>query len=248
MIKLTLKILVLGIALFLFNACDKEDDSTPKPQSTSINKILPLGDSRVQGSRPNFESYRYELWKDLIENGWTFDYIGTRSDNASYPSFNGKNFDIDHEGRGGFTSGEILDGINAWLDETGAPDVVLFSSPGGNDILNGGFSFNETISNINAIIDILQEKNPKVTIIIEQLAPGRSSFMTAELTANFNSVNQEVLTIASQQTTTTSKVLTVDMFTGFTDALLADNVHYNETGADFIATRYYNVLVNVLEQ
>ena len=29
------------------------------------------------------------------------------------------NFDIDHEGRGGWTSGEILDGLNDWLNQTG---------------------------------------------------------------------------------------------------------------------------------
>ena len=37
------------------------------------------------------------------------------------------------------------------------------------------------------------------------------------------------------------------MFTGFNDGLLADYAHYNESGADFIANRYYNVLVNILE-
>jgi|TARA_B110000259_G_C13945670_1_gene374599 hypothetical protein len=39
------------------------------------------------------------LWKDLKENNWTFDFIGTRSDNASYPSLSGAEFDTDHEGR-----------------------------------------------------------------------------------------------------------------------------------------------------
>lgn len=38
------------------------------------------------------------------------------------------------------------------------------------------------------------------------------------------------------------------MFTGFTDGMLADNVHYNEIGAEFIATRYYDILEDVLEQ
>ena len=37
------------------------------------------------------------------------------------------------------------------------------------------------------------------------------------------------------------------MFTGFNDGLMADDVHYNEAGSEFIANRYYNVLVNVLE-
>lgn len=240
------KILVLGISLLMFNfGCDK-DDTSPKPKSTSINKILPLGASRVEGSRPEFESYRYELWKDLKENGWTFDFIGTQSDNATYPTFSNENFDIDHEGRGGWTSGEILDGLNNWLSQTGSPDIVLFSSPGGNDILNGQ-NYNQTISNVNAIIDALQANNPNVTIIIEQPAQGRSDFMTVEFTNSFNQMKQDVLTIATDQTTTTSQVIAVDMFTGFNDTHLADEVHYNEAGAEFIATRYYNVLINVLE-
>lgn len=244
--KLTLRLFVFGISLIMFNACDKDGDTTPKPQSTSNNKILPLGASRVEGARPDFESYRYELWKDLKENDRTFDFIGTRSDGASYPTFNNENFDVDHEGRGGFTSGEILQGLNSWLGQIGAPDIVLFSSHGGNDILNGQ-NYIQTISNINAIIDALQANNPNVSIIIEQPAQGRSDFMTAEFTNAFNQMWQDVLTIATDQTTTTSQVIAVDMFTGFDDSHVADEVHYNEAGAEFIATRYYNILVNVLE-
>lgn len=57
------KIKLLGIFLLLltFNACNQEDDSSTNSQSPSINKILTLGASRVEGSRPEFESYRYEL-------------------------------------------------------------------------------------------------------------------------------------------------------------------------------------------
>ena len=242
-----LKILVLGISLMMFSACDKDDDSTPNPQSTSINKILPLGASRVEGARPHFESYRYELWKDLKENDWTFDFIGTKSDDESYPAFSNENFDINHEGRIGWTSGGILSGLNGWLSQTGSPDIVLFSSPGGNDILDGQ-NYNQTISNVNEIIDTLQANNPNVTIIIEQPAQFRSDFMTTEFTNAFNQMRQDVLTIATNQTTTSSQVIAVDMFTGFNDTHLADEVHYNEAGAEFIATRYYNVLINVLEK
>ena len=207
---------------------------------------MPLGASRVEGAKPDFESYRYELWKDLKQNNWTFDFIGTQSDNASYSSFNGNEFDFDHEGRGGWTSGEILNGLDDWLNQTGATDIVLLSSPGGNDALQG-LPYSQAVSNINAIIDVLQVDNPNVTIIIEQMAPGRSDIMTSELTGFFEQMQQEVLSIASNQTTTTSQVIAVDMFTGFNDGLLADDVHYNESGADFIANRYYNVLVNILE-
>jgi hypothetical protein len=71
--------------------------------------------------------------------------------------------------------------------------------------------------------------------------------MTTEFTNAFNQLRQDVFTIAANQTTTTSQVNAVDMFTGFNDTHLADEVHYNEAGAEFIATRYYNVLTNVLE-
>lgn len=230
----------------IFTACSKDDDSTPKPQSASINKILPLGASRVEGARPEYESYRYELWKDLTENNWTFDFIGTQSDNASYPSLANEDFDIDHEGRGGWTSGQILDGLNSWLSENGAPDIVLLSSPGGNDALEG-LPYEDAVENINSIIDVLQVDNPNVTIIIEQMAPGRTDVMTSELSTYFSQMQQEVLNIANNQSTSTSQVIAVDMFTGFNDSMLADDVHYNESGAEFIATRYYNILVNVLE-
>ena len=241
------KILLIAISVMLFNACDKDNDTTAKPQSNSINKILPLGASRVEGARPDYESFRYELWKDLIDGGWTFDFIGTRSDYASYPSYSGNDFDIDHEGRGGWTSGQILSGLEDWLNETESPDIVLFSSPGGNDALEG-LPYKEAVENVNDIIDIIQANNPDVTIIIEQMAPGRSDIMTPELTEFFEQMQQEVSSIATNQSTSTSQVIAIDMFTDFNDSLLADDVHYNEAGAEFIANRYYNVLENILEE
>lgn len=240
------KFILLAISILILNACESDDDTGIKPTSTSINKILPLGASRIEGARPVYESFRYELWKDLIDGEWTFDYIGTQSDNASYSSYNGNDFDNDHEGRGGWTSGQILEGLNGWLNQTGPPDIVLFSSPGGNDGLNQ-LPYEQAVSNINAIIDVLQENNSNVTIIIEQMSPGRSDIMTPQLESFINNLHQEILNIAASQTTSTSQVIAIDMFTGFNDNLLADDVHYNLDGARFIATRYYNVLENILD-
>ena len=176
--------MALAVAV-IFICCSENIERIPKPQSNSINKILPLGASRVEGASPYYESFRYELWKKLSENDWIFDFIGTQSDPASYPNLGSLSFDVDHEGRGGWTSADILNGLSEWLNMTGAPDIVLFSSPGGNDILNGS-NYEQTLLNINAIIDLLQLTNPNVTILIEQLAAGHSDFMTAEYTATFN--------------------------------------------------------------
>ncbi|MEK9614027.1 MAG: hypothetical protein VW080_08895 [Flavobacteriaceae bacterium] len=235
----------VGILMFIF--CDREEFSNPKPQSDSINKIMPLGASRVEGDSPEFESYRYELWKDLTDSGWIFDFIGTQSDGAYYPPYKGQNFDLDHEGRSGWTSEQILNEIEDWLNETGAPDIVLFSSPGGNDALENR-PFDEVIMNIIGIIEILQKVNPTITILIEQMAPAHSESMTPDLTAYHKRLLEEVLTIAANQSTAFSKVIAVDMFSEFEDRFLADAEHYNQLGAKFIASKYFNVLKNVLQQ
>ena len=236
---------IVGVCLMfvLFNACTKRD--VPKPQSQSINKILPLGASRVEGARPEFESYRYDLWKLLQANHWTFDFVWTQSDPAAYPLWEGEVFDVDHEGHGGWTSGDILEELGDWLLETGPPDIVLLSSPGGNDGLED-LPWTEAVENVNEMVDLIQASNPDVTILIEQLAPGRSDFLTPQQLEFIHLMQQEVANISADKTTTTSQVIAVDMFTGFADSLLADDVHYNPAGAKFIADRYYNVLQNIL--
>ena len=200
-------------------------------------KIMPLGASRVEGARPDYESFRYELWRNMLDNGWTFDYIGTMTDPASYENYSGKEFDKDHEGHGGYTSRQILSNITGWISSAGIPDIVLFSSPGGNGALEG-LPVDDAIKNINGIIDVIQASNPDVTIFIEQPASGHSDIMTAELTAYIEELQSKVLPIATQQTTTSSNVIAVDMFTSWSDAYLADDVHYNTTGAKVVADRY----------
>lgn len=239
-----LLLFVLGIC-FLFS-CSDDELIMDGNENSSINKIMPLGASRVAGSRPNHESFRYELWKLLVDSGKQFDYIGTQDDPSSYPDYNGLTFDDDHEGRGGWRSDQILGGIDSWIDQAGVPDIVLFSSPGGNDALQGR-DYDDIISNINNIIDAIQTSNPNVTIIIEQLAPPLSSSLVGQLGIYFERMIEDAARIADEQTTSTSMVLSVDMASGFTDALLADQVHYNEEGAKFIADRYFEVLEGVME-
>ena len=220
---------------------NKEENTNDIP-----NKIMPLGASRVQGLTPLFESYRFELWKDLIDGGWDFDYIGTETETGSYPNYENLSFDPDHQGKMSWTSEKIFEELESILHETGYPDIVLFSSPGGNDILDG-LPYENVIENINDIIDLFQDRNPDIVILIEQLAPGKTSFMTPELTLIFDKAVLDVETIAQEQTDENSLVIPVNMFEGFADRYLADDIHYNTEGAEIIAQRYYEVLENVLE-
>ena len=145
-----------------------------------------------------------------------------------------------------WTSEQIFEELESILHETGYPDIVLFSSPGGNDILDG-LPYENVIENIHGIIDLFQDRNPDIVILIEQLAPGKTSFMTPELTAIFDQAVLDVETIAQEQTDENSQVIPVNMFDDFVDRYLSDDIHYNEEGAEFIAQRYYEVLQSVLE-
>ena len=238
--------------ILTFTACnDKIGDPLPVSVSNpNGTKILPIGASRVEGARPTYESYRYEFWKLLVDGKKSVDFIGSITDEATYPTYQNVRFDNDHEGRGGFTSGQILsavsDKIEGIITEHGTPDIVLLSSPGGNDGLQN-LSYDDAVRNVNELIDLLQAKNPNITIIIEQMAPPKTNASTS-LKNYLTRMNSEVANIAAAQTTSTSKVMTVDMNTGFTDVLLADEVHYNEAGAKFIAERYYNAIKDLVKQ
>lgn len=220
---------------------------TEGPTEPIKNAILPLGASRVEGGRPDHESFRYETWKLLLGGEWDFDFIGSESDDSEYPMFNNQAFDRDHQGWSGYTSGDILEVLETSLEKISPPDLVLFSSPGINDAFED-LPYPEIIENINSIIDILQSENPNVTILLEQMAPAHSSVMDSALTWYIDQYHVDILTVAANKSTSMSQIIAIDMYSGFNDNMLADNVHYNQSGADFIAERYYIVLKETLEE
>ena len=242
-------LLISFFFLIILVGCKPSDDKENETCKSSEGKvaIMPLGASRVQGNRPVFESYRYALWKELINGNWSVDFVGTQTDSSHYDDYQNYCFDDDHEGHSGWTSKQINNAIGDWLKKTDTPDVVLFSSPGGNDALQGE-TLASILPNIIAIIDKIQAHNPNVTILIEQMTPAKSIFMNAEITAAFEQIHTIIGEIASRKTTETSKVIAVDMATGFSDKFLADNIHYNVEGAKFVAEKYYDKLIPYLEK
>ena len=71
--------------------------------------------------------------------------------------------------------------------------------------------------------------------------------MMTELTSFIEELHEDIITICGQQSTSSSSIIAVDMYTGFNNSYLADDVHYNQARADFIAQRYYSVLDSILE-
>ncbi|NJK64012.1 MAG: hypothetical protein HC921_16210 [Synechococcaceae cyanobacterium SM2_3_1] len=187
------------------------------------------------------ESYRYELWKLMVANNYQFDLIGTYTDRGSYPQHLGQEFDRDHQGVGGIETEGVLADIDNFLLAMPTPDIVLLGV-GGNDIAGSEDDPSEPISNISQIIDKIRDTNPNVIIFLEQIAPGRADLMTNELQGRWESFNSQIVTLAKKQTDSSSAVIVVDMYTDFSNDYFADEVHYNEQGAIFVANQYFEAI------
>lgn len=244
---MNVRALYLLVLLFISVACDSANPEEPTPPvSEGEISILPLGDSRVEGARPAFESYRYELWKNLVAQNYDIDFVGPEVDNANYPPFMNQTFDNDHAGIGGDQTSNVLERLDEVLSASPEPPEFVLLGIGGNDLLDG-VSIDDAISNINAIIDRLQTNNPNVTILIEQIAPGQSELMATALSTVFAQFNQQIPIVANQQSNSTSSVIVVDMSSDWSDAFLADEVHYNEAGAKEVADRYFTAIESALQ-
>ena len=234
------KLIIVALAFLVCISCEKNNQS-----KTASNKILPLGASRVQGDPPNYHSYRYKLWKKLVENGWSVDFVGSQIDPKSYALVDNEEFDPNHEGHIGYTSGQILEELDDWMATVDTPNIVLFSSPGGNDALDF-LPYEDAVDNIVAIVQKLQVYNPNVTVVIEEMAPGNAIAMLV-LGDYFTRIQNDMDSLVNYLNTPTSNVVSIDMATGFDDDLLADPVHYNQQGASFISARYYDLIITLMQ-
>ena len=190
-----------------------------------------------------YESYRYELWKKCIQNNYQIDFVGQQYDDGTYPNFMGQSFDRDHEGIGGIETEGVLNNIEEVLMQTNNLDAVLLCI-GGNDLL-GGDDPQTVIDNIGLIIDEIQNRFPNIIIFLEQIAPGNNEIMTNEFQQKLTELNSLIYNAAITYSNQNSSVISVDMSTNFTENLLADDVHYNQDGAVFIAERYYSSISTV---
>jgi hypothetical protein len=130
----------------------------------AIIRIMPLGDSITEGSTsgepdPNFqESYRLDLWDQLVNAGYDVDFVGSLNAGSSIPGF-----DPDHEGHGGWRDDEIVDGrpgegkLADWLDAF-QPDIVLLHI--------GTNGLDPSPDDVEAILDEIDAFSPDVWVVL----------------------------------------------------------------------------------
>jgi lysophospholipase L1-like esterase len=221
-------------------------------------RILPLGDSITQGrggSNP-VQSYRYELWKRLIDANVDFDFVGEMQHGFDeqihgdpvYPDYQGNVFDKDHQGHWGWTTKEILEGTSqSWRRKEGrlplwleayTPDIALILL-GTNDGRSASFDLAETRANMSAIIDQLRADNPEIIIFLGLLFQGYEPLPL---------INQAYRELAEEKTTETSPIHVVDHSVGWINdpsepnADTIDNDHPSPSGDQKLANNWFEAM------
>lgn len=234
--------------------------STVTAWADKVYRILPLGDSITQ-AEINRASYRYPLWKLLVDSDIEFDFVGSlkkQQDRYSkgtppQPDYKGLGFDRDHEGHFGWNIDEIIKGrdfdngsgsgrLEGWVEGYDA-DIALVHL-GTNDAFNR--HPNETsIKEIKEVIEILREDNPDVIILLAKLIPASRKPGDA---AAVESLNESIPRIVEDMNTEDSPVILVDHFDGFdVEEDTYDGVHPNEAGEQKMAQVWFEAIQKVVE-
>jgi hypothetical protein len=204
-----------------------------------VIKIAPYGNSITQAASDH-QSYRYPLWKKLIDANISFDFVGTMNTNnggnPSRPDYKGKPFDMDHEGHWGWRADEILNSVSSWLTKY-TPDMVLMHV-GTNDCIQAQTT-STTISEITQIVTKLRTDNPAVVIFMASLIPCNASGASSYI----NDLNNSIKSLASQLNTQSSPIIHVDQNTGIDAAKdLYDGVHPGSTGEEKMAQKWFDAI------
>lgn len=218
-----------------------------------VHRILPLGDSITQADAHR-ASYRYPLWKLLVDAGLAFDFVGSMKQHYGeqpessppQPDYRGLSFDRDHEGHFGWTAREIVEGrsrgngsgsgkLAQWVAHYDA-DIALVHL-GTNDVYRG--RHNEAIlDDLKESIRILRTDNPAVVVLLAQLIPaGQEPGVMASL-------NRAIPQVARDMSTAHSPVIIVDHHSGFDPRKdTYDGVHPNASGESKMARRWFDAIM-----
>ena len=215
-------------------------------QAHAQKRIMALGNSITQANNMN-KSYRYPLWKKLVDAKVSFDFVGSMRNhhlgNPAWPTHNGLSFDQDHEGHWGWRADEIVNGrsglgkLSDWLMGY-TPDIVLLHL-GTNDLYYGQ-GVTSTLADIRQVVGVIRAKNPRVVVLLATLIP------TASLNqgkAAIEAYNLQVPALAQELHRLESPVILVDQFSGYHPSLdNYDGMHPNANGEEKMATKWFQAL------
>jgi acyl-CoA thioesterase I len=245
---------------------DSQQEIEPQLEPKTL-QIMTLGNSITQGGETH-PSYRYELWKMLVDADLDFEFVGSMDTNwyrnapdtehgADVASpvmgqeYKGKTFTNKHEGHWGWMTQEILTGkenptsykrdkgkLSDWLKGY-TPDVVLMHL-GTNDIIYSK-GIDKTLERIELIVNQLRADNDEVVILMAKITPIPATYANVDSTQRFVSLIPQ---LASKLSNPKSPVIVVDINSGYNPGTHTyDALHPNQAGEKFIAKRWFDAIM-----
>jgi hypothetical protein len=216
-------------------------------------RIMPLGDGITLST-----CMRAFLWKKLTDNAYpAFDFVGTRT---TTDTCSPTEYDKAHEGHSGYRVTDLLyatsqnpgpaddpyTGSSAdlatWFD--GRPADIVLMLFGSNDFLRTTSSAADVQNAYAAILTKLRSVNPRVSLFVGLLPPMNSNPCNTSCASRRTDLNNAIPAWAASVSTADSRVVAVDLSTGFDVAHLGmDGVKPDDVGAQFLADRWYAALV-----
>jgi acyl-CoA thioesterase I len=239
-----IQIVAAAVLLVATLASALAETSATAASSQQPVRILCLGDSITQGGKRDREeyTYRYPLFKMLTDAGVAFDFIGSTQKglhaDATWPDYNGKPFDPDHEGHYGWKTAKIRDHLSEWMKTYPAPADIVLIHLGTNDQKSDNFERDIT-QPLTDIIKMLRDANPRVVVLVGHL--------------NFNDgsalkIRPLVQKMADDLNTDASPVKTVNHFEGWHEkpreegSDTFDWAHPNPQGQQKMAQKWFEAM------
>jgi lysophospholipase L1-like esterase len=212
-------------------------------QSVQVN-IMPFGDSVTAfGSNPE-SSYRYWLWHDLQDAGFSnINFVGSNSGVGDGAPAN-SDFDQDYEGGGqDWTSQTALNDAQHAANQ--GADIVLLDF-GSNDF-GEGWDLTQTRSNLDQTIETIRGTKPDVIILIAK----PTGWVTTDRTeSKFKSqLASTISKVAKDEKKAGANIKVVSLFGSFNPKKdTKDGTHPNVQGEQKIARKYFSALKPILKK
>lgn len=211
-------------------------------------RILCIGDSITHGRAgkpddakvPPTYSYRYPLWKKLIDAGVKFRFVGGHEGGfegaPEYATYKGQTFPNVHEAYWGWTTAAVLGKLREHRDQVTA-DIAIILIGGNDDQKKNGFE--PTIAAMRETIAFLRERNPRVKILLGRL------FMEWEPNPE---LGERYAKLAKELSTKASPIVDVVTSKGWVskpdepNTATVDWVHPNPHGDELLAEAFFRAM------
>jgi len=225
-------------------------------QPNHVN-IMPFGDSVTSRGAAPESSYRYWLWTKLQDAGYNnFDFIGQQNGVEGGSPANDWP-DEEYEGGDGLTSADALYLAPAAATfqgpDGGTADIVLLDF-GSNDISPAGIPLDQTMNNLQQVIQTFADQNPNIIVLIAKPTPFAPDPSSPPDQQKMQKKEQSQLAgmigkLAKTERKAGIDVIAVDQFGGFSVKKDTDDgSHPNVIGEQKIASKYFAQLKKIFKK